>query len=123
MYLGAKIRKVVLENEVESWATSAQKYVQEAVSNSGDYLHEHFGDQEFTKKITNPFQLEYDPLMDLSAQLGPILLNYTQTHFGLLRLMVEFGRIEIINEVSMLASQLALPREVCLEEVFLFSDI
>ena len=37
MYLGDKPRKVLLENGVETWATSAPKYVQEAVSNSEAY--------------------------------------------------------------------------------------
>ena len=43
MYLGAKLRNFVLENGVEAWATSTSKYVQEAVSNSEAYLHEHSG--------------------------------------------------------------------------------
>ena len=50
MYLGAKLRKVTLENGVEAWATSALKYVQEAVSNPGAYLHEHFGGSEVCKE-------------------------------------------------------------------------
>ena len=80
MYLGAKLRKVTLENGVEAWATSASKYVQEAVSNSGAYLHDNFGGRKFAKKIKNPFDSEYDPLMDLSAEMRPILLNYYQVH-------------------------------------------
>ena len=76
MYLGAKLRKVVLENGVESWATSALKYVGEAVSNSEAYLHENFGGQKFSEKVNNPFELEYDLLMYSSAGLGAILLNY-----------------------------------------------
>ena len=43
MYLGAKLRKVVLENGVEAWANNTLKYGKEAVSNSEAYLHEHFG--------------------------------------------------------------------------------
>ena len=43
MYLGDKIRKVVLENGVEAWTDSASKYVQEAVYNSEACLHENFG--------------------------------------------------------------------------------
>ena len=43
IYLGAKLKKVVLENVVESCATSTSKYVQEAVSNSEADLYEHFG--------------------------------------------------------------------------------
>ena len=56
--------------------------------------------------------------MDSSAEMGPFLLNYYQTQIGVLRWMVLLGRIEIITEVSMLASQLALPREGHLEAVF-----
>ena len=55
--------------------------------------------------------------MDSSAELGPILLNYYQTQIGVLRWLVELGRIDIITEVSMLTSQLALPREGHLEAV------
>ena len=55
MYLGAKLRKVVLENGVEAWAISASKYVQGDVSNSEAYLREHFGGQKFAKKVVNPF--------------------------------------------------------------------
>ena len=55
--------------------------------------------------------------MDSSAQLGPILLNYYQTQIGVLRWMVELGRIGIITEVSMLASQLSLTWEGHLEAV------
>ena len=76
MYLGAKLSKVVLKNGVEAWATSSSKYVQEAVSNSEAYFHEHFGGRKFAKKVVNPFESDYDPLVDLSAELGPIFLNY-----------------------------------------------
>ena len=117
-HLRAKLRKVVLENRVEAWATSASKYVQEAVSNSEAYLHEDFGGRNFAKKVINPFESDYDRMMDLSAELGPILLNYYQTQIGVLIYLVELGRIEIITEVSMLASQPALSQEGHLEEVF-----
>ena len=46
------------------------------------------------------------------------MLNYYQTQIGVLRWMVEFGRIDIITEVSMLASQLALAQEGPFEAVF-----
>ena len=51
MYLGSKLGKVVLEKVVEVWATSASKYVQEAVSNSEDYLHENFGVGSFQRRV------------------------------------------------------------------------
>ena len=84
MYLRDKLRKVVLENGVEAWATSASKYVQEDVSNSEAYLNDNFGGRKFAKKAINKFELEYEPLMDLLAELGPILLNYYPTQIGVL---------------------------------------
>ena len=82
IYLGAKLREVLLENGVKSWATSASKYAQKAVSNSEAYLHEHFRGMKFTKNVINPFESEYNPLIDLSADLGPIFLNYYQAQIG-----------------------------------------
>ena len=79
MYLGAKLRKCVLENVVEACCTSESKYVQEDVSNSEAYLYEHFGGPEFAKKVINPFESEYDAPMDSSAELRPILMNYYRT--------------------------------------------
>ena len=64
IYLGVKLRKVVLENGVEAWATIESKYAKEAVSNSQAYLHDHFGGQNVAKKVINPFESEYDPLID-----------------------------------------------------------
>ena len=81
------------------------------MSNSEAYLHDNLRVWKFSKKVMNQFESEYDPLMDLSADLGHILLNYYQTQIGVLIWMVELGRIDIIDEVSMLASQLALPQE------------
>ena len=81
-------------------------------------MHEHFGGRDFAKKVSTTFKSEYDPLMDFSSDLGPILLNYYQTQIGVLIWVVELRRIDIISELSILASQLELPQEGHLEEVF-----
>ena len=88
---------------VEAWDTSASKYVQEDVYNSEAYLHDNYGGRKFANKVINPFESEYIALMDSSAEMGPILLNYYQTQIGVLIWMVELGRINIITDVSMLA--------------------
>jgi hypothetical protein len=46
------------------------------------------------------------------------MCSYYQSQIGILRWMVELGRIDIITEVSELASHLASPREGHLEAVF-----
>ena len=68
--------------------------------------------------VIHPFELEYDPLMDFSDDLGPILLNYYHNQIGVLRWMVELGSIDIITEVYKLSSQLVIPRESHLDAVF-----
>ena len=67
------------------------------MSNSEAYLHEHFGGWKFAKKFISTFESEYDPLMDSSADLGPILLNYYKTQIGALRCMVELVKIDKIT--------------------------
>ena len=42
VYLGAKLRKVRLENDVMCWSVSPSKYVQEAVRNCQSYLKANF---------------------------------------------------------------------------------
>ena len=62
--------------------------------------------------------MDYDPQMDLSAELGLILLNLYMTQIGVLIWLVELGNNDIIIDVSMLASQLALTQEGHLEAMF-----
>ena len=39
LYLGAKLRKVVLPNGVQAWSTSSSKYIKGAVKNVETYLY------------------------------------------------------------------------------------
>ena len=63
------------------------------------------------KQVVNPFPMDYDLDSDISPELGPELASSYQSWIGVLRWMVELGRIDVITEASLLASQLALPRE------------
>ena len=67
-----------------------------------------------------PFRVAtYRPELDFSPELEPKEATYYQSQIGILRWMVvELGRVDIITEVSELASQVALPREGHLEAVF-----
>ena len=70
------------------------------------------------KRAENPFPGEYAPNLDFTPVLNPNLASYYQSQLGFLRWMVESGRIDIGMEISMLASQLAMPREGHLEVIF-----
>jgi transposase len=118
LYLGAKLRKIILPNRVEAWSLSPSKYVQEAVKNVQEYLAREQEGRKLEKKAPTPFVKDYRPELDITPELGPEEASYYQSQIGVLRWMVELGRIDIITEVSLLASQLAMPRSGHLEAVF-----
>ena len=118
IYLGAKLRRMRLHNGVVAWAMSPTKYVAQSVKNVETYIEENLGERwKLPKRAENPFAIGYSPELDGSPELDATLASYYQSQIGILRWMVELGRIDINTEVSMLASQLALPREGHLEAV------
>ena len=116
IYLGSKLKQMTLENGVTAWGMSASKYVQESVRNCETHLKENLHDKyKLTKSAPNPFVQGYKPEIDVSEPLNPEEASYYQTIIGVLRWMVELGRIDIATEVSMLSSHLAYPRDGHLE--------
>ena len=59
----------------------------------------------------------YRPEVDLSPELAEKDASYYYLLIGILRWIVELGRVDICCEVSMMSSHLALPRKGHLEEV------
>ena len=118
MYLGAKIRPVTLPNGVISWSLSPSKYVQEAVRNVKEYLQREYDGRTLIQRGSGAYVKDYRPELDISEELGSEEASYYQSQIGILRWMVELGRVDIITEVSMLASQMALPRRGHLEAIF-----
>ena len=54
----------------------------------------------------------------MSPELDAEDASYYQSLIGVLRWIVELGRVDICLEVSMLSSHLALPREGHMQQVF-----
>ena len=119
IYLGAKLKSVQMENGVHAWGMSSSKYVQEAVSNAEAYLGANFGGRKLpTTKAKGPWPTDYVSELDTTPELSPKLATYYQSQIGVLHWIVELGRVDIITEVSLLASAMALPREGHLDAVF-----
>lgn len=117
-YLGAKLRKMTLANGVEAWAMSASKYVNAAVANVTSHLKSRGQEHMMPKRAVTPFKGGYQPELDVSEELNAEDATYFQSQIGILRWICELGRIDIITEISLLASHLALPREGHLEAVY-----
>jgi hypothetical protein len=120
-YLGAKFKKVFVEKHgVWAYSLSPSKYVNENIRLVEEYLSEKYGQKlRHGKRLGSaPFPNGYRAETDLSEELPAEEASYYHSQIGILRWMVELGRIDIITEVSMLASHLALPRRGHLEAVF-----
>ena len=97
---------------------SLSKCVQEVVKNVKNCLQEKEPGRPWLKRIPTPFSKDYRPEVDLSPELRPKDASSNMSQIGVLRWMVKIGRVHIITEVSMLASQLARPRDGHLEAIY-----
>jgi hypothetical protein len=116
IYLGGHVRKVELENGVKAWAFSSSQYVQAAVKNVETYVdkQEHL---KMPKKAETPLRTSYRPELDVTPVLKGTEAAYYMSLIGILRWIVELGRVDICLEVSMMSSFLAQPREGHLDQV------
>ena len=108
IYLGGKLKPVTMPSGKICWGQSASKYVQETVRNLEDWLKERNG--KLLTRCDTPMSTSYRPELDTLEQLDAEMMNYYQSAIGVLQWVVELGRIDITTEVSMLASQMALPQ-------------
>ena len=118
MYLGAGIRKVKLDNGLDAWAASSSQYVQATVRNVEEYIEtSHDKWWKIPNKVETPMRLTYQPELDVSEDLSPSDASYYQLLIGILWWIVELGCVDVCLEVSMMSSQLALPRKGHMEQV------
>ena len=68
-------------------------------------------------KAETPMSSTHRPELDVTGELDVADAAHCQSLIGILRWMVELGRVDICLEVSMMSSHLALPREGHLEQV------
>ena len=110
IYLGGSVQKVKLENGVECWAFGSSKYVQAAVKNVEEYLAKQVTERwKLPTKAETPLRTTYHPKLDVSPELGSTEATYYMSLIGVLRWIVELGRVDICLECSVMSSQLAMP--------------
>ena len=116
--LVGRVRKVQLENGVWSWRFSSSQYVQSAIKNVEEYVRRPENTHlKMPSKAETPLTTSYRPELDVSPELMPRDSAYYQSLIGILRWIVELGRIDICLEVSMMSSHLAMPRKGHLDQV------
>jgi len=115
IYLGGQMRLAQLDNGNKCWAFGSSQYVQAAVKNVEAYLEKK--GQSLPRTGKNVLPVGYRPEVDISDECDDKEASYYQSLIGILRWMVEIGRVDICVEVSMMSSHLALPRVGHLEKV------
>jgi len=119
IYLGGHVRKVQLDNGVDCWAFSSSQYVRAAVKNVEEYLSKRDNVHwKLPAKAETPMRTSYRPELDVTPELQPADASYYMSLIGILRWIVELGRVDVCLECSMLSSHLALPREGHLYQLF-----
>jgi hypothetical protein len=112
-YLGAQIRRYNIDGK-EVWSMSSDLYVKRAIVDVETELG--YLGQTLRNKASTPLSNKYRAELDTTPELDPKQANYFQGLIGVLRWMVELGRIDIMVAVSMLSRYLASPRAGHLEE-------
>jgi hypothetical protein len=118
LYLGANISKVQLPDGREVWATSPKAYAQTSLLVVERLLSEDGEGYVLRSKIKNPFPTGYKPDIDVTDELSPELASRYMQLIGILRWVVEIGRIDIYLEVSLLSQYQANPRLGHLEAIY-----
>lgn len=116
-YLGAQVRKFTIDGDDgpdECWALSSDLYVKRAIADVETELGQ--AGKGLKTKVPTPLSSGYRPELDVSPELDERRASYFQGLIGVLRWMVELGRVDIMVGVSMLSRYLAMPRTGHLEE-------
>ena len=91
------------------------QYVEAAVKNVTEYLKKRR--EGLAAKAVTPMTSGYRPESDLTPELGEEDAAYFHSLIGVLRWIVELGRVDINFEASMLSSHLVVPREGHMKEL------
>ncbi len=117
-YLGVQVKQMHLPQDkaIIQWGLSPKQYIENALKNVETKLLE-IG-QKLPRKYANiPIRSDYHPELDYSPLLSHDTANYYQQLIGMLRWIVELGRIDIYFSVTILSSYMMQPREGHLIEV------
>ena len=131
-YLGADISKVSFQDGTYAWSMSSESYTKAAIKNvkarlkeSGFEYNKKLSDRKYSAK--QPFSsVNYKPELDTSAECNDEQVNFYQNLIGVLRWIVELGRIDIAYETALLSKYLAAPRTGHLNQalhIFKYIDI
>ena len=109
LYLGGKLAKLELPNDVISWTISTSKYIQQALKNLEFILDKH--GLKLRKGTNSPLPGNCHPERESTHECNTENARLYTSLIEILRWLVKLGRIDITCEVSMMSSYTAMPRK------------
>ena len=98
------------------WTMSAEKYVSASVKNVEESLAKK--GLRLPSKCYTPLPTDYRPELETSEELKSDGVQYYQELVGVLRWTVELGRVDILLEVALMSTHLAMPRIGHLHQIY-----
>ena len=98
------------------WTMSSQKYVKAAIDNVEEVLAK--TDQRLPTKCGTLLKSGYRPQLDTNPELKQDGLQWYQELKGMLHWAVQLGRVDILLEMSLMSTHLALPQWGHLEQLY-----
>ena len=121
MYLGTDVRKWKFEDQGDGYALGSNSYLKEALrvaEKQKNKLKIVLPSKRQNGKDTPFSSVSYRPELDITSLLNDEETNVYQNLIGILRWLIELGRIDILLEVSLLSQYLASPRIGHLQQLF-----
>ena len=115
IYLGAQLDKMIVDG-IECWTMSAEKYVSASVKNVEEALAKR--GLRLPTKCYTPLPSDYRPELETSPELKSDGIQIYQELIGVLRWAVELGRVDVLLEVALLSTYMAMPREGHLQQLY-----
>ena len=115
IYLGAQLDKMIV-GDAECWTMSAEKYVMASVKNVEEGLAKR--GLRLPSKCYTPLPSDYRPELETSPELKSDGIQTYQELIGVLRWAVELGRVDILLEVALMSTYMAMPREGHLQQLY-----
>ena len=91
------------------WSMTSYKYVNAAIQAVEERLKE-CNDRPLPSRVATLMSYDYIPELDAMEELQSDEVNYYQELIGILCWAMEIGRVDILNEVSILSEYQANPR-------------
>ena len=114
VYLGAQLDNMIVDR-IEGWTMSSNKCVKATVDNIEETLSK--SNQHLPTKCRTPLTSGYHPEMDTSPELKQDSLQWYQEMIGILQWAVELRQVDVLFEMALMSTHLAMPRRGHLKQL------